>query len=126
MSYVYAKVSDLEGATKAGNGQCVAIVQTYAKAPLTSAWKKGVTVRGATTLATGTAIATFVNGKYPNKSHGNHAALYISQDASGITVMDQWTSKATISSRKLTFKGKNKDGTYIDPSNNGDAMSVIE
>jgi hypothetical protein len=52
----------------------------------------------------------------------------MSQDASGITVMDQWvsTSKPTISSRKLFFKGKNRDGTFVDPSNNGDAFSIIE
>lgn len=125
MPYVYANVGDLEGAAKAGNGQCVRLVQVYGNAPVTSSWREGAAVRGNTTIARGTAIATFVNGRYPNQAHGNHAALYMSQDATGITVMDQWTSKATISSRKLLFKGKNRDGTYIDPSNNGDAMSII-
>ncbi|WP_119631433.1 BPSL0067 family protein [Methylocaldum marinum] len=73
----------------------------------------------------GTAVATFVDGKYPNESHGNHAALYISQDGSGVWVMDQWSTKPSISKRKMLFKGKNSDGTYKDPSNNGDALSVI-
>jgi hypothetical protein len=70
-----------------------------------------------------------VDGKYPNKSSGNHAALYISQDASGIWVMDQWKdndSKPKVSRRLLTFKGVLKSGAYRDPSNNGDAFSVIE
>ena len=40
-------------------------------------------------------------------------------------VMDQWAGKKTISSRLMRFKGKNKDGTYPDPSNNADALSVI-
>ena len=126
MSYAYSKVDDLEGTDKVGSGQCVALVQVYAKAPVTSAWTEGATVKGSALLAKGTAIATFVNGKYPNAAHGNHAALYISQDLTGIKVMDQWTSKANVSSRTLAFKGKNKDGTFKDPNNNGDAMSVIE
>lgn len=38
---------------------------------------------GDNTILKGTAIATFVDGKYGNLPTGNHAALYISQDASG-------------------------------------------
>ncbi|SFS09674.1 BPSL0067 family protein [Sphingomonas jatrophae] len=123
--YVYAEVEDLEGTDKVGGGQCVALVQHYTSAPLTANWTEGAVVKGQTLLAKGTAIATFVGGKYPNKAHGNHAALYISQDATGITVMDQWTKKANVSSRKLLFKGKDKNGNFIDPSNNADAFSVI-
>jgi hypothetical protein len=48
---------------------------------------------GDLTIQKGTAIATFVNGKYPNNSHDNHAAFYISQDAGGIWVVDQWKSQ---------------------------------
>ena len=47
-------------------------------------------VKGNMSLAKGTAIATFVGGSYLSHKHGNHAALYIGQDAEGITVMDQW------------------------------------
>ncbi len=36
MSYVYAKVDDLDGKPLVGSKQCVAIVQVYANAPLTS------------------------------------------------------------------------------------------
>jgi hypothetical protein len=128
MPYIYAKVDDLEGAEKVGGGACARLVQVYGNAPQTSAWKEGAVVKGHKTISKGTAIATFVNGVYPNKSTGNHAALYVSQDANGITVMDQWKgeSKPNISSRVLRFKGKKTDGTYVDPSNNGDAFSVIE
>lgn len=38
----------------------------------------------------GTAIATFVNGRYPNYSHGNHAAIFIRALPNGIEVFDQW------------------------------------
>jgi hypothetical protein len=123
--YVYADVEALKDTDKVDGGQCVALVQHYAGAPVTSTWKEGAAVKGQTLLAKGTAIATFIGGKYPNKAHGNHAALYISQDATGITVMDQWTKKKKVGPRILRFQGKDKNGNFIDASNNGDAFSVI-
>lgn len=129
MPYIYSKVDDLQNTAKVGIKECVVLVQYYAKAPVTSLWKQGVIVVGGKHIAKGTAIATFVNGKYPNVAHGNHAALYISQDVGGISVMDQWTNDVTkpkVSKRYIKKKGKNKDGSFIDPSNNADAFSVIE
>ena len=128
MAYHYSNVDALDGSSLVGSHQCVAIVQVYAHAPVTSKWKQGVQVRGQNSLRKGTAIATFENGKYPNKAYGNHAALYVSQDLKGIWVMDQWggdPNKPTISKRLLGFKGK-AGAEYKDPSNNGDAMYVIE
>ena len=124
--YIYSKVLDLEGTAKVGSGECAALVQHYAGAPLAASWRAGPAIRGAHNVAVGTALATFVNGRYPNQRHGNHAALYISQDATGVLVMDQWASKQSVSSRVIRFKGKNKDGSYKDPSNNADALSIIE
>ena len=49
-------------------------------------------VKGNVAIAEGTAIVTFVGGKYPNKSSGNNAAYYVSQDATGINIMDQWSN----------------------------------
>lgn len=124
--YVYANVDDLEGKPKVSTGSCAALVQYYRSVGKASGWVEGTVVKGnGNTIAKGTAIATFVNGVYPNQASGNHAAFYISQDANGIKVMDQWSSKASIGSRILQFKGKNADGTFKDPSNNGDAFSVI-
>lgn len=62
-----------------GNHQCVALVRHYAGAPATLAWKQGEAVLGNRLLRKGTAIATFVNGKYANHQQGNHAALYMGQ-----------------------------------------------
>lgn len=128
MPYVRQNVDELDGEDRAGSGQCVALVQVEAHAPHTSNWTEGDTVKGHKTIVKGTAIATFVDGKYASKAHGNHAAFYLGQSAAGIVVLDQWLSdkKPTISKRTLSFKGKNKDGTYIDPSNNADAFSIIE
>ncbi len=103
-----------------GNGQCVRFVQSCSTVPQTMAWKQGVAVRGAN-IPAGTAIATFINGKYPSMAAGNHAAIYISQDATGIWVWDQWVGQP-VHKRHIRFKNSDT----IDRSNNGAAFSVIE
>ena len=128
MPYLYSKVEDLNGIELVGSHQCVALVQIKAGAPVTSAWREGEIVKGAT-LQKGTAIATFSNGRYANKSHGNHAALYLGQNSAGIDVMDQWKGdkdKPVVSRRFIRFRGKNKNGDYVNPINNADAYSVVE
>src|SRR5687768_3275789 len=109
MAYIYENVDDLEGTDKVGSKQCVALIQHYASVPHTSLWKEGKTVLGDFTITKGTAIATFVDGKYQSLTTGNHAGYYVSQDANGITIMDQWssdTAKPKVSSRYLRKKGK--------------------
>ena len=100
-------------------GQCVSYVSTVCPTiPVsTSSWKKGVQVKGNTTIAEGTAIATFnAQGKYQG-----HAAIYVSQDQEGITVYDQWItgSGKAIGQRKLRFGAHGV-------SNNGDGFHVVE
>jgi hypothetical protein len=73
----------------------------------------------------GTAVATFEDGFYPNREHDNHVAYYLSQDKDGIRVMDQWKGKLSVSSRVMPFRGRMANGMFIDPSNNGDALSVV-
>lgn len=128
MSYLYDKLDELEKKPVVGTHQCVALVQIFAGAPVTSAWREGDGVVGNPYIRKGTAIATFVKGRYPNRRHGNHAALFIRHGANGIWIMDQWKSekKTTISSRFITCKGKNKSGAFINPSDNADAFSIIE
>ena len=93
-----------------------------------SSWRQGEPVVGNNSLAKGIAIATFVNGRYPNHSHGNHAALFLKQGTKGIWVMDQWKNpkKKTISSRFIPCRGKTKSGKFIHASDNADAFFVIE
>ncbi|MYN08851.1 BPSL0067 family protein [Pseudoduganella aquatica] len=128
MAYEYGKVDDLEKHELVGSHQCVALVQLYAGAPRTLSWKPGKAVLGNTSLKKGTAIATFVNGRYQNLSHGNHAALYLRQGINGIYVMDQWKNKKDkkISSRFIPSLGKDKKGRFVSPSDNADAFFVIE
>jgi hypothetical protein len=72
------------------NGECAAGVQWALRENkvfigLTSTWKQGRIVRG-NKISPGTAIASFRDGKYQN----DHAAIFVSQDANGITVYDQY------------------------------------
>ena len=102
-----------------GNGQCVTYVKAVTGAPASSEWSEGQKVRGAN-LARGTAIATFQNGQYQNRTDGSsHAAIYLSQDADGIQVMDQWYGQP-VHTRTIRFKG----GSGM-PVNDGDAFSVV-
>lgn len=129
MSYLYHSVELLEDKPQVGSTQCVALVQHYTAAGHTSTWRAGATVLGNNTVAKGTAIGIFVNGRYPSVPHGNHAALYIRPGPNGFWLMDQWAHddlKPNISSRYIRSKGKNPDGSYNDPSNNADAFSTIE
>ncbi|WP_338846680.1 BPSL0067 family protein [Massilia sp. W12] len=128
MPYIYADVDNLQNTDKVGSKHCVALIQHYTDAPNTRDWSEGQVVMGSSGLAKGTAIATFVAGRYPNHSSGNHAAFLLSVESNGIWVMDQWkddASKPKVSKRFLRKKGKDKNGKFIDPSNNADAYSVI-
>jgi hypothetical protein len=102
-----------------GNGQCVALVQSWAGAPSTAIWTEGIKVKGhGAEIEKGTVIATFEHGHYPNHASGNHAAIYLWQDDHGIHVIDQWKGHAP-SERTLSFRG-------IGGSDDGDAFSVVE
>lgn len=70
-----------------------------------------------------------MNGKYLNHDRANHAGFYISQDAGGIWIIDQWKDpikKPKVSKRYIRSKGKLVNGMFVDPSNNADAYSIIE
>ena len=118
MSFIAPNPESYEGQV-VGSGQCVDFVKAASGAPQTSLWKEGVKVKGAIIL-TGTAIATFIGGEYPSHAHGNHAAIYVSQNTDGLVVWDQWTGQP-VHQRTIHFRAG-----AVDPSNDGDAFSVIE
>ena len=126
MSEVYSDVRSLDGKPKEGNDECVTLVKNLTAVGWTGKWRQGDTVVGNNSIQQGTAIATFIDGRYANQSHGNHAALYVGQVTDGIYVMDQWRSKPKIGKRFIRRKGKDAHGRFIDPSNNADAFFVIE
>lgn len=120
MAYIVQDIEHKKLGKSVGSGECVALVQNWTAAPNTSLWTQGIQVRGNDHLIQkGTCIATFVDGKYPNHASGNHAAIYIGQDASGIQVIDQWHGQ---SSHRRTIRFEGRQGG----SNDGDAFYVIE
>jgi hypothetical protein len=80
-----------------GNGQCAVFVEMVTNAPRVHSWRKGLKVLGnGSMIQPGTVIATFnSSGIYPNMPHGNHAALFVSENGHAITVIDQWHGKTT-------------------------------
>jgi hypothetical protein len=121
MSYIAHDLEHRSTRSAVGSGQCVALVQHWAGAPSTSTWTQGIKVKGnGHLIAKGTVIATFVDGHYPNHASGNHAAIFLSEDANGIRVMDQWSGHAP-SIRTIHFHGG-----IGSASNDGDKFSVVE
>lgn len=123
MPYIYRKVSGLEQQPKVGTHECVALVREYTNAPPSSTWRQGAAVLDNMNIEKGTAIATFIDGKYPNKKTGNHAALFLRFDPYGFWVMDQWRSdigKPKISSRLIKVKPRGK------ASDNAAAYYIVE
>jgi hypothetical protein len=73
-------------------------------------------------VSRGTAIATFVNGRYPTDDLGKHAAIYLSHDKNGIEVLDQWNAQGMV--KKRTIRAHKPEGTRR--SNVAEFFYVIE
>jgi hypothetical protein len=94
--YVVDKLSIWKKRRKAvGNSQCPVLPQAASGAPKTRFWVQGPRVKGNTAVPEGTVIASGWDeyGLYRSKPHGNHAAIYLSQTAKGMKVLDQWLGK---------------------------------
>jgi hypothetical protein len=120
--YLAARPEAFEGRA-VGAGHCVDFVKAAAGVPRTAAWRRGAVVRGNPGLARGTAIATFeADGTYTSRT-GNHAAIYLGQDETGIWVYDQWQGQR-VHRRLIRFeggRGSNRGGK----SNDGKRFAVI-
>lgn len=130
MPYIYPGVQTLNRKPKIGDGKCVSLVRAYSGVGPTSRWRQGATVFGNKDIAAGTAIATFVDGRWPALAKDNHAALYVGQSSDGIYVLDQWNDaegkKKNMEIRKIHVRPKLSNGRFITPSDNAPAFSVIE
>lgn len=139
--YVYRDAGALENKDKARDGECAALVQEYTKAPHTTRWRPGIRVLESNVpgkkLERGTAIATFVKGRYPfHAGQHRHAAFFLRYGApdrdglpTGFWVVEQWNHPPMkhIQARFLTRKGGMlPDGTFPNASNNAEALYVIE
>jgi len=108
-----------------GSGQCVAFVEAAAQTPHTAQWKRGGLAAGDTTIAEGTAIATFdPSGTYGNHTDGrSHAAIYVSLAAGqGLVVYDQWLGQP-VHRRTILFRDSGYTGHAV---NDGNQFYVVE
>lgn len=130
MPHVYTAVDSLAGHELVGNGDCVDLVKEYApglRGLRASQWRPGENVTEASNLKRGTAIATFVNGRYPNNETGQHAAFFLKHAGAAIWVMDQWKNdknKPRVSKRLIYPGGPVSANSRL--SNNASAFYVIE
>ena len=97
--------------------ECVALTKFFSRAPCTSCWRKGVPVMGSN-IAPGTAVATFVNGRYPQTDVPKNSGIFVKHIPNGFTIIDQWEGNF----------GRTRD-LYVDPrqgrSDRADTYSVI-
>jgi hypothetical protein len=128
MPYFIPNVRSLEGTPLVGNGDCAQLVKMLTpglKGRPASMWKQGARVLDTTALRPGTAVATFVDGQYPDNESGQHAAFFLSYAGKAIWVMDQWKNdnrKPKVSSRVISPKPPS--GGRL--SNSSEAFYVIE
>lgn len=85
-----------------GKGQCAELVEDFAKVGLVKDWQPGLKVRDR--VVPFKPAATFVDGVYPNKPHGNHAAVVVATANEGLVVFDQYSGKLP-GFRTLKFEG---------------------
>jgi hypothetical protein len=117
MSYVDRSITHRKLGSAIGSHECVALVQAWAGAPLTGSWRAGQRVLGnGAHIERGTAIATFVDGHYPDSEQ--HAAIFLYEDSEGIHVIDQW--RGQVSHERVIHAGSH--GRMNDPR----AYYVIE
>lgn len=133
MPFVYREVNSLQDHELVGGGDCVALIKEFAPGLAgipTSAWRAGARVIDVRNLPRGTAIATFVDGRYPRLDTGNHAAFYLASAGTGFYAMDQWKNdtphKPRVSKRLIPLGLTKRDGTPRAPSNAAQAFYVIE
>jgi len=107
-----------------GNTECVEFVRQVTDLGPTSGWKPGAPVSDMkSSISSGTAIATFDDkGNYPTDSLGRHAAIFLSRNSAGITVLDQWNSQGEVKKRVIKFS----QPANTKRSNNGDKFFVIK
>jgi hypothetical protein len=150
MPFVYRGYANLPTAPKVDTGECARLVQHYLpNIGHTTTWKPGervldVLMRGGR-IEPGTAVATFVRGRYPQSGH-RHAAFFervitaCSYDPKlkvcpikGFVLIDQWNPKPgdqprpTIRRCTINLQGKMMgDGSFPRVSDNAEAFYIIE
>lgn len=107
-----------------GRSECVELIKGLLGAPRTALWREGRKLKGnAEEIQPGTAIATFVNGRYPNwqRRGSKHAAIFLRATEGGIYVLDQFAHQRSVKERFIPWHHP-RDRS---PSNNASAYSTV-
>lgn len=132
MPYVYTEFKKHIGGPLVGNGSCALLIQMTTpglKGHYTREWRAGKRVLDTKGLIPGTAIATFENGRYPERDSSKHAAFFLAYGGAGFYVVDQWANdkdRQYVGERYIHPARLLSNGTYARPSNSSGAFYVIE
>jgi hypothetical protein len=135
MAHVYPEVMALEKHSLIGDGNCAALVQKLTNVGNTSRWRPAERVLDSRGITPGTVIATFEDGRYPNRHTGNHTALYLYSSPNNpktgkpayIVVMDQWKRKGQVAARSIYPKARSLSvGLTYDDSDNAEMFYVVK
>lgn len=132
MPYILHDADYWDGQPQVGDKECVALIKILVPGLMgigTINWKAGAHVKSTPNLTRGTAIATFVNGRYPQGPSPKHACIFLSHSGVGIWVLDQYTNSRTIIKRRIDVPRnsvQSPDGSWPRANNNAQAFYVIE
>ena len=108
-----------------GRSECVQLLKNLMDAPRTLSWREGRKLKASwEQIKPGTAIATFKQGRYPQKSRargGKHAAIFLRASEAGIYVFDQFAGQREAAERFIPWHHP-RDRK---PSNNASAYSTV-
>jgi hypothetical protein len=125
MEHVYDGAAALQRHREVGDGKFVALIQSYTKVGYTGRWRAGSPVLNNREIRSGTAIATFVNGRWPGLKRGNHAAFFLRQGVNGFWVIDQYAARQLVQSRFIEIRSS-RPGQAHSLSDDARAFYVIE
>lgn len=131
MPYICPNLRSVEASAVVDDGDCVALIRTNVpglRGTSHSGWRQGAPVVGEARIARGTAIATFDDGRFPNRSGIDHAAIFLAYGGAGIWVLEQRGGKdsATVRRRFIPTGQPGHSGAFFAPGNAAAAFSVIE
>lgn len=101
--------------------QCAFLLQRLSNAKQTTAWKvvEKITKDNIKKIPIGAAVATMVNGKYPQNKTGQHSGYFMGATENGWKILEQYVGLKVIQERELEW---DKQGSL---SNQGSAYSII-
>lgn len=108
-----------------GRSECVQLLKSLMDAPRTLLWREGRKLKASwEEVRPGTAIATFKQGRYPQKSRrkgSKHAAIFLRASEAGIYVFDQFAGQREAAERFIPWHHPRDR----QPSNNASAYSTV-